>query len=49
MPEAVETPWGVKEPYVYDPGGSLAKFGQVTDRSVGSGRDEQPARRRNRP
>ena len=48
MPEVVKTPWGMEELYVYDPSGSLVKFGQVTDRSVRSGRGEQPARRRNR-
>ena len=26
----VETPWGMDELYVYNPSGSLAKFGQVT-------------------
>ena len=26
------TPWGMDELYVYDPSGSLVKFGQVTDR-----------------
>ena len=31
--EVVETPWGMEELYVYDPGGSLVKFGQVADRS----------------
>ena len=30
--EVVETPWGMDELYVYDPGGSLVKFGQATDR-----------------
>ena len=30
----VETPWGMDELYVYDPSGSLVKFGQVTDRFV---------------
>ena len=28
----VKTPWGMDELYVYDPCGSLVKFGQVTDR-----------------
>ena len=28
----VTTPWGMDELYVYDPSGSLVKFGQVTDR-----------------
>ena len=32
--EVVETPWGMDELYVYDPGGSLVKFGQVTDRFI---------------
>ena len=27
----VKTPWGMDELYVYDPCGSLVKFGQVTD------------------
>ena len=30
----VQTPWGMDELYVYDPSGSLVKFGQVTDRSI---------------
>ena len=30
--EVVETPWGMDELYVYDPGGGLVKFGQATDR-----------------
>ena len=30
--EVVETPWGMDELYVYDPSGSLVKFGQATDR-----------------
>ena len=33
----VETPWGMDELYVWDPSGSLVKFGQVTDRSVPAG------------
>ena len=32
--EVVESPWGMDELYVYDPSGSLVKFGQVTDRFV---------------
>ena len=32
--EVVETPWGMDELYVYDPSGSLVKFGQVTDRFI---------------
>ena len=32
--EVVETPWGMDELYVYDPGGSLVKFGQATDRLI---------------
>ena len=30
----VETPWGMDELYVWDPSGSLVKFGQVTERLV---------------
>lgn len=30
----VGTPWGMDELYVYDPSGSLVKFGQMTDRVV---------------
>ena len=30
--EAVETPWGMDELYVHDPGGGLVKFGQVGER-----------------
>ena len=30
----VETPWGMDELYVWDPSGSLVKFGQVTDRLI---------------
>ncbi len=30
--EVVETPWGMEELYIYDPSGSLVKFGQMTDR-----------------
>ena len=32
--EVVETPWGMDELYVYDPSGSLVKFGQRTDRLI---------------
>lgn len=32
--EVVETPWGMDELYVYDPSGSLVKFGQPTDRLI---------------
>jgi hypothetical protein len=32
--EVVETPWGMDELYVYDPSGSLVKFGQATDRLI---------------
>ena len=32
--EIVETPWGMDELYVHDPGGSLVKFGQATDRFI---------------
>ena len=32
----VETPWGMDELYVWDPSGSLVKFGQVADRLVES-------------
>ena len=30
----VETPWGMDELYVYDPGSNLVKFGQATDRFI---------------
>ena len=30
----VETPWGMDELYVWDPSGSLVKFGQATNRLV---------------
>ena len=30
----VATPWGMEELYVYDPSGSLVKFGQATNRLV---------------
>ncbi len=30
----VETPWGMDELYIFDPCGSLVKFGQVTNRLV---------------
>ena len=30
----VETPWGMDELHVWDPSGSLVKFGQVTDRLI---------------
>ena len=30
----VETSWGMDELYVWDPSGSLVKFGQVTDRLI---------------
>ena len=30
--EVVETPWGMAEPHVCDPGGSPVKFGLVTNR-----------------
>ena len=30
----VETPWGMDELCVYDPSGSLVKFGQVTERTI---------------
>ena len=30
----VETPWGMDGLYVWDPSGSLVKFGQVTDRFI---------------
>ena len=29
-----ETAWGMDELYVYDPSGSLVKFGQMTDRLI---------------
>ena len=32
--EIVETPWGMDELYVFDPSGSLVKFGQPTDRFI---------------
>ena len=32
--EIVETPLGMDELYVFDPSGSLVKFGQVTDRFI---------------
>ena len=32
--DVVETPWGMDELYVYDPSGSLVKFGQATDRFI---------------
>ena len=32
--KVVETPWGMDELYVWDPSGSLVKFGQVTERFV---------------
>ena len=32
--EIVETPWGMDELSVFDPSGSLVKFGQVTDRFI---------------
>ena len=32
VPEVVKTPWGMDELHVHDPGGSLVKFGQVTER-----------------
>ena len=32
--EVVETSWGMDELYVWDPTGSLVKFGQVTDRLI---------------
>jgi len=35
--EVVETPWGMDELYAWDPGGSLVKFGQATDRAVAAG------------
>ena len=30
MAEAVESPWGMDELHVFDPSGSLVKFGQLT-------------------
>ena len=30
----VKTPWGMDELYVFDPSGSLVKFGQPTDRFI---------------
>ena len=32
--EIVEAPWGMDELYVFDPSGSLVKFGQPTDRFI---------------
>ena len=32
--EVVETSWGMDELYVWDPSGSLMKFGQVTERMI---------------
>ena len=32
--KVVETPWGMDELYVWDPSGSLVKFGQVRERPV---------------
>ena len=32
--EVVETSWGMDELYVWDPTGSLVKFGQATDRLI---------------
>ncbi|MCY4407967.1 MAG: VOC family protein [Rhodospirillaceae bacterium] len=32
--EVVETSWGMDELYVWDPTGSLVKFGQVTERMI---------------
>ena len=32
--DVVATPWGMEELYVYDPSGSLVKFGQATNRLV---------------
>ena len=32
--EIVETPWGMDDLYVFDPSGSLVKFGQVTERFI---------------
>ena len=32
--EVVETSWGMDELYVWDPNGSLVKFGQVTERMI---------------
>ena len=32
--EVVETSWGMDELYVWDPSGSLVKFGQVTERMI---------------
>ena len=34
--EVVETSWGMDELYVWDPTGSLVKFGQVTERMIGA-------------
>ena len=34
MGEVVQTSWGMDELYVWDPTGSLVKFGQVTDRLI---------------
>ena len=34
--EVVETSWGMDELYVWDPSGSLVKFGQVTERMIGA-------------
>lgn len=30
--EIVETPWGMDELYIHDPGGSLVRFGQARER-----------------
>ena len=30
----VDTPWGMDELYLWDPSGSLVKFGQLTDRFI---------------
>ena len=32
--KVVETSWGMDELYVWDPSGSLVKFGQVTERTI---------------
>ena len=32
--EVIETSWGMDELYVWDPSGSLVKFGQVTERMI---------------
>ena len=40
--KVVETPWGMDELHVFDPGGSLVKFGQVTDRPAGAVRETPP-------